>query len=269
MSSVYIICDPTLPGDYDFFGLKFKFLPRYVGKTRQSVSIRIRAHLRAARSSDLSDPKERFLKWLFWWQNLKPEVQIYESGLEESAALELERDLIYVIGRRDLKEGPLLNKSNGGEGFAGQRSKRSSKKIVRAWRRTVEAMSDDRITEWREKLSESAKQHRATVGFSELSRRGKKAIKTLGSAGMARRTKKIQQTYWRKAIESHTELLLGLGIDFDPATYRGGRHAATYSCARHGQFKRIPETVRLSVLAGNSPCSMCNKENGNAKKRKA
>jgi hypothetical protein len=41
------------------------------------------------------------------------------TGLKENDAFELERDLIEVIGRRDLGKGPLLNFTDGGEGATG------------------------------------------------------------------------------------------------------------------------------------------------------
>lgn len=46
-------------------------------------------------------------------------VEIVESGLQEWYAFELEVELIAYHGRYDLGHGPLVNKTDGGEGVAG------------------------------------------------------------------------------------------------------------------------------------------------------
>ena len=58
------------------------------------------------------------------WHNLVAKhdltVRIVQDGLQEWAAFELERDLIALHGRKDLRQGPLINKTDGGEGGVGQ-----------------------------------------------------------------------------------------------------------------------------------------------------
>lgn len=46
-------------------------------------------------------------------------VEIAYAGLQEWAALEIERELIALYGRRDLGDGPLVNMTDGGEGQSG------------------------------------------------------------------------------------------------------------------------------------------------------
>ena len=46
-------------------------------------------------------------------------VEIVQDGLQEFAALELERDLIALHGRKDCKLGPLVNGTEGGDGGSG------------------------------------------------------------------------------------------------------------------------------------------------------
>lgn len=48
-----------------------------------------------------------------------PEVEIVQSNLSEEQALELEKQLIKELGRKDLKEGNLINSTDGGEGTSG------------------------------------------------------------------------------------------------------------------------------------------------------
>lgn len=58
-----------------------------------------------------------------FWKNLtkkyKYVIEIVENNLQEWAAFELEKNLIALYGRRDLKEGPLVNLTDGGEGASG------------------------------------------------------------------------------------------------------------------------------------------------------
>lgn len=48
-------------------------------------------------------------------------VVVLRDGLTEAEAFEFEVLLIRIIGRRDRKKGPLLNRTDGGEGFSGAR----------------------------------------------------------------------------------------------------------------------------------------------------
>jgi hypothetical protein len=58
-----------------------------------------------------------------WWRSIVAKhgviVLIVQDGLQEWAALELEQEIIALIGRRDLKMGPLVNFTDGGEGVSG------------------------------------------------------------------------------------------------------------------------------------------------------
>lgn len=47
-------------------------------------------------------------------------VQVVSNGLQEWYALELETELIALYGRQDLNLGPLVNKTDGGEGGSGR-----------------------------------------------------------------------------------------------------------------------------------------------------
>jgi hypothetical protein len=60
---------------------------------------------------------------LHWWNTVSKyggfETLVFESGLSESAAFEIERSLIRHFGRKDYEGGTLVNKTLGGEGSAG------------------------------------------------------------------------------------------------------------------------------------------------------
>jgi hypothetical protein len=71
-----------------------------------------------------------------YWQNIVKKhgviVEIVQSGLQEWAAFEIERDLIALHGRGDCGYGPLVNLTDGGEGATGHRQTDEAKMKSRA-----------------------------------------------------------------------------------------------------------------------------------------
>jgi len=106
---VYIYLDPRKPGIYRYRDFEFDFEPFYVGKGKSS-RWKIENHI------DKNDNS----KWLTNKINkigIKNIIvkKIY-TLLEELTAFNLEKELISSIGRKDLKLGPLINFTDGGEG---------------------------------------------------------------------------------------------------------------------------------------------------------
>lgn len=89
-------------------------IPFYIGKGK---NYRKTEHLNQAKSTDIRNPKLDMIRKLGFENGV--EIEIIENYLEESKALALESVIIKKIGRKDLGEGPLLNKTNGGEGLSG------------------------------------------------------------------------------------------------------------------------------------------------------
>jgi len=85
--------------------------PIYVGMGQKN---RAWDHLRAKRKSPFIQ-RLQFMKK----NNIKPNIGIY-TELDREFALFLEEELIAKLGRKDLKLGPLLNLTNGGEGGTGR-----------------------------------------------------------------------------------------------------------------------------------------------------
>lgn len=65
------------------------------------------------------DKKMRNRHWHFVAKKHGFIVEFVEVGLQEWAAFEIESDLIFLFGRKDLGDGELVNYTNGGDGSSG------------------------------------------------------------------------------------------------------------------------------------------------------
>lgn len=101
-----------------------------------------------------------------WWNKVVDKhgyiVEIYKDGLTQEEAFELEIELIAKYGRRDLKNGQLINQTKGGiavEGISCNISKKKSKSLK----------SVIRTDEWKNKISIAhkgkikSKEHRENI----------------------------------------------------------------------------------------------------------
>ena len=114
---VYILLDTTRPGEYDYGNnLRFKFEPFYVGKGKGS---RCQHHFLPANLRKESKKNKRILSIKRKTGEL-PKVVIKKKNVDEVTAFLLEYKAIGLIGRKDLKQGPLLNRSAGGAGSSGR-----------------------------------------------------------------------------------------------------------------------------------------------------
>lgn len=109
---VYAYLDPRKPGTFKFGDINFKFEPFYIGKGHDS---RCYQGLTKFKSISNSTHKFRKIKSLTKTGYLPIIQKVYEN-LEESVSFDKEIELIKLIGRHDLNEGPLTNHTDGGEG---------------------------------------------------------------------------------------------------------------------------------------------------------
>lgn len=112
---VYVYLDPRKTGKYKYGIYMFEFEPFYVGKGH---GYRKYDHIYDAKSSSRNNPKLnkiRKIKKL----GLFPYIIEISSLNTEKEANDIECVLISSIGRKDLKKGPLLNLTDGGEGNSG------------------------------------------------------------------------------------------------------------------------------------------------------
>ena len=115
---VYVYLDPRKPGDYNYGEYHFDYEPFYVGKGSNG---RMYEHL-TFKGQKVNTNKFFInkIKKIIYLCNLNPIIVKYMENLFENVSFELEIKMINIIGRQDLKTGPLCNLTNGGEGPTGR-----------------------------------------------------------------------------------------------------------------------------------------------------
>ena len=109
----YIYLNPMKPGKFTYSDyVTFLYEPFYVGKGKNN---RIKDHLHEKNSSN----KHKFYTIQKIKRSEKEPIFINLINTSEKCAFCYEIFLISLIGRKDLKEGPLTNMSNGGDGNSG------------------------------------------------------------------------------------------------------------------------------------------------------
>lgn len=112
---VYALLDTRCSGPFRYGRYAFRFKPFYVGKGKGN---RPNSHLTMARGNGTRSKSQKSIKI----RNIVkatgeiPEIRIVKRDMLEQDAFEFERKLIQSIGRIQLKTGPLVNRSDGGEG---------------------------------------------------------------------------------------------------------------------------------------------------------
>ena len=103
---IYLFLDSSKPGEYIYDDIKLEYEPFYVGK---GCGDRIKSSLfdrespfKVNKIKSLRDNKIEIIS-----------IKLFEN-LENEESLEIEKDVIKKIGRRDLKLGPLTNLTDGG-----------------------------------------------------------------------------------------------------------------------------------------------------------
>ena len=126
---VYVYLDLRKPGKYFYDDLEFDFEPFYIGKGKGFRSIEhwrscykyfnYKNNLKLKKIIKDNENKEKLLtiRQLQILNYSKEEcVIIWQSGLSNHDALMLEKEMIFKIGRKIFKNGPLTNYAEGGNG---------------------------------------------------------------------------------------------------------------------------------------------------------
>jgi hypothetical protein len=110
-SFAYALLDTSKPGTFRYGKFIFKYEPFYIGKGTGNRDL---VHL-SEKGDRYNTFKKRKITKLrkFGFEPSSIRIRI---NLSESAAFILEKILIRIIGRRDLKLGPLTNLTDGGDG---------------------------------------------------------------------------------------------------------------------------------------------------------
>lgn len=113
---VYIYFDTRKNDEFVYDDLTFNYKPFYVGKGSNGRYI---VHIREAKNKKGTNLyKEQTIRNIIKETGENPKILIYKKELIESESCRLETKLILKIGRKDMHEGPLLNLTNGGEGYS-------------------------------------------------------------------------------------------------------------------------------------------------------
>lgn len=123
----YIYLDPRKPGNYKYGKYKFEYEPFYVGK---GFGNRLTKHLYEHKYSE----KVNKINRIFEETGQIPIILKVKEGLTERQALDLEIELIAIIGRNKnwtIKQGPLVNQTNGGETSSGYKHTEDAKKNIK------------------------------------------------------------------------------------------------------------------------------------------
>ena len=116
---VYIYLNPLKPGIFKYDNLSFEYEPFYVGK---GCYKRIDYHFDKIKTHLITGNKikeanmHKYNTIVQIIKNNKEPIRIkYKNELLEESALNLEIEIISIIGRSDLHKGPLTNLTDGGE----------------------------------------------------------------------------------------------------------------------------------------------------------
>lgn len=109
---VYAYLDPRKPGKYEYEDYSFEYEPIYIGKGTKS---RILKHLKNEKINPIKINKINSIKK----EGLLPILVKIIDNISNEESLEIEKNLIKIIGRYCKKEGPLTNYSPGGETYIG------------------------------------------------------------------------------------------------------------------------------------------------------
>lgn len=116
--NIYLELDSRKPGKYSYEGLRMSFLyePFYVGKTFR-IAKREKEHIKEAYSEKKSYNKIKSgkIRHIKEQTGNPPYFLVTEESIFHDNICELEKLYIKLIGRIDLKTGPLTNLTDGGE----------------------------------------------------------------------------------------------------------------------------------------------------------
>ena len=213
---VYVLTNPLKPGYYRYGKWIFHHEPFYVGKGKGS---RYANHSRPSCVSTYRltldekallkrEKKLALIRSIFNKTGEDPITVIKKSNLDEPEAFRLERLLVEKLGRSDLGLGPLLNKTNGGNGgYSGLVSDETRALISANSRRMHLNRSAKRKLEIGRKQSAGIKDFWNNASKEMLlarSTKAKQCVAVMSPEARAARSKKISE-HRRRYYDSMTQ----------------------------------------------------------------
>lgn len=111
---VYVYLDPRKEGKYVYGEFEFDYEPFYVGKGKDDRKFDHMMPYMLKVNNLKSNKIKKIIR-----EGFQPIVIEYKNNLTNEEAIQLEIKIITTIGRIDLKTGPLVNFTDGGEGMIG------------------------------------------------------------------------------------------------------------------------------------------------------
>ena len=111
---VYALLDPRKPGKYEYKDICFLYEPFYIGKGSGN---RCFGHFKKSSLTSNSYKNNKIKKIVS--EKMEAIVLKIKEYLIENKAFTIEKKLISIIGRHDIKQGPLTNLDNGGKSGSG------------------------------------------------------------------------------------------------------------------------------------------------------
>lgn len=199
---VYIYLDPRKPGEYIYGEYNFNYEPLYIGKgCDQRKEFHLRYYKKINPRSNLV-----FLRKIKKILSLNkiPIIKIIKENLNEKDAYSLEFDIIKIIGRRILNNGPLLNISDGGVlKFSKERKKEIQRKSTES-RMIIKSLMS-------EKEKEDARQRKSLKTLEQRKRMDPIKLKELDNKFIYnRKNKKTKEETKKKISESKKKYMQSL-----------------------------------------------------------
>lgn len=143
---VYALMDPRKPGPYIYKlgnrrNATFPFMPFYIGKGHDKRSSE---HLKEALNARHPSHKINIIRDI-WRDRNDVVIKHTNKLLDELSAFTLEAELIKAIGRRNVKTGPLSNKTPGGVGSFEDSVEALSTRVIAIKKWWANLVGEDRI----------------------------------------------------------------------------------------------------------------------------
>lgn len=167
-SYIYAYLDPFKPALNKWYqNICFEYEPFYIGKgtgNRMYDHIKVIKGIKKRSPVDGNDSKFNKIKKIFK-KGGEPIIIKLAIGLDDMSANALEQTFITLIGRRDLKKGPLTNLTNGGDGASGIKNTKGFCKGHIPWNKGVPMKLEAKLH-----LSEKNKGKKKSIPNTEFQR---------------------------------------------------------------------------------------------------